>query len=52
MVSAGYVDTLGIRVTKGRGIDEHDTDTSTRVAIVNENFVNRFFPEMSRSDSG
>ena len=42
MVSAGYVDALGIRVTKGRGIDEHDTDTSPRVAMVNENFVNRF----------
>ena len=42
-VSAGYFDTLGIRVTKGRTIDEHDTDTSTRVAMVNENFVNRFF---------
>ena len=44
MVSAGYVDTLGIRVTKGRSLDEHDTDTSTRVAIVNENFVSRFLP--------
>ena len=44
MVTAGYVDTLGIQVTKGRGIDEHDTDTSTRLAMVNENFVNRFLP--------
>src|SRR6185436_19988665 len=44
MVSAGYVETLGIRVTKGRGIDEHATDTSPRVAMVNENFVNLFFP--------
>ena len=41
-VTAGYVDTLGIRLTKGRGFDEHDTETSTRVAIVNEHFVNRF----------
>jgi putative ABC transport system permease protein len=41
-VTAQYIDTLGIRVTKGRGFDEHDTDTSTRVAMVNENFVNRF----------
>ena len=46
MVSAGYVDTLGIRVTKGRSLDEHDTDTSTRVAMVNENFVGRFLPEV------
>jgi len=41
-VTAQYVDTLGVRVTKGRGFDEHDTDTSTRVAMVNENFANRF----------
>ena len=43
-VSAGYVETLGMRVTKGRAIDDHDTDTSTRVAMVNENFVTRFLP--------
>ena len=42
MVTAGYADALGIRIVKGRGIDEHDTATSTRVAVVNENFVNRF----------
>jgi predicted permease len=41
-VTEEYVDTLGVRVTKGRGFDEHDTDTSPRVAMVNENFVNRF----------
>lgn len=44
MVTAGYFDTLGIHITNGRGIDERDTDTSTRVAVVNESFVNRFFP--------
>jgi putative ABC transport system permease protein len=44
LVTAGYVDTLGIQMTKGRGIDDHDTETSTRVATVNENFVNRFLP--------
>jgi putative ABC transport system permease protein len=42
MVTPDYVDALGIRVTKGRSIDEHDTETSTRVAMVNERFVNRF----------
>jgi putative ABC transport system permease protein len=42
MVTAGYVDTLGVRITKGRAIDEHDTDTSPRVAMVNEYFVTRF----------
>ena len=43
MVTPGYVDALGIRITKGRGIDEQDTATSTRVAMVNEYFANRFF---------
>lgn len=44
LVTPGYVDTLGIRITKGRGIDDQDTPGSPRVAMVNENFVNRFFP--------
>ncbi len=43
-MTAGYVDTLGIRMTKGRPLDEHDTDTSMHVAMVNEYFVNRFLP--------
>jgi putative ABC transport system permease protein len=42
MITPGYIDALGIRVIKGRKFDEHDTETSTRVAMVNENFVNRF----------
>ena len=42
MVTAGYKDALGIRVTKGRSIDEHDNATSPRVAVVNEDFVNRY----------
>jgi putative ABC transport system permease protein len=42
MVTAGYLDTLGIRLLKGRGVDARDTETSARVALVNEHFVNRF----------
>ena len=42
MVTAGYKDALGIRLTKGRSINEHDTATSPRVAVVNENFVSRY----------
>ncbi|HXT63110.1 MAG TPA: ABC transporter permease [Pyrinomonadaceae bacterium] len=41
-VTSGYVDTLGIRMVKGRAFDEHDTETGMRVAIVNEFFVSRF----------
>jgi putative ABC transport system permease protein len=43
MATPGYVDALGIRMTKGRGIDERDTATSMRVAMVNEHFVKRYF---------
>ena len=44
MITPEYIDALGIRVTKGRNITEHDIATSPRVAIVNEHFANRFFP--------
>ena len=44
IVTPDYVDTLGIRVTKGRNFTEFDTAASPRVAMVNESFVKRFFP--------
>jgi predicted permease len=44
IVSPDYVDALGIRLTKGRNLTELDTATSPRVALVNEFFANRFFP--------
>jgi putative ABC transport system permease protein len=44
MVTPGYVDALGIRMTKGRSIDDHDTATSPLVAMVNERFVTRYLP--------
>jgi putative ABC transport system permease protein len=44
MVTAGYVDVLGIRMTSGRSIDERDTETSMRVATVNESFAQHFLP--------
>jgi predicted permease len=43
VITPDYVDALGIRITKGRNLNEHDTATSPRVALVNEYFVNRFF---------
>jgi predicted permease len=45
MVTAGYFETFGIRVVKGRHFTEQDTATSTRVAMVNETFANRYFPD-------
>jgi len=44
MITAEYKDALGIRVINGRSIDEHDTETTPRVAMVNENFVKRYMP--------
>ncbi|HKY42116.1 MAG TPA: ABC transporter permease [Pyrinomonadaceae bacterium] len=43
MVTPDYVDTLGVRITRGRNINEYDTATSPRVAIVNEFFVKQYF---------
>ncbi|HXQ71330.1 MAG TPA: ABC transporter permease [Pyrinomonadaceae bacterium] len=45
IVTPDYVDALGIRVTKGRNFTDYDTAASPRVAMVNESFVKRFFPE-------
>ncbi len=42
MVTAEYVDTLGIRMVSGRNINEHDTANSVRVVTVNEEFVKQY----------
>ena len=42
MVTPNYAGTLGVQIIRGRAIDDHDTDSSARVATVNEHFVNRF----------
>jgi len=46
MVTPGYFETFGIRVVKGRSFTEQDTSGATRVAMVNENFANRYFPDV------
>jgi putative ABC transport system permease protein len=43
MVTPGYFDTFGIRLIKGRKFTEQDTADNTRVAMVNENFANKYF---------
>jgi len=43
LVSAGYHETLGIRVVKGRSFDERDTSNSGRVAMINENMARTYF---------
>ena len=43
MVTPEYFETFGMRVVKGRSFTEQDIAGAARVAMVNENFVNRHF---------
>lgn len=43
-VSPHFFETIGQPVIRGRGFTEQDTPTSRRVAVVNEAFVKKFFP--------
>jgi predicted permease len=42
-VSAGYFETVGTRVLRGRAIDDRASPGGRRVVVVNESFVRRFF---------
>ncbi len=42
MITPGYFQTFGIRLVKGRMFTEKDTASSPRVAMVNQNFADRF----------
>ncbi len=42
-VNPGYLETLGQRILRGRGITEQDTATGAKIAVVDESFVKRFF---------
>jgi predicted permease len=43
-VGPDYFGAVGIPILAGRGIEAQDTASSTRVAVVNEAMVKRFFP--------
>jgi predicted permease len=43
-VGPDYFGAVGIPILAGRGIEAQDNPTSTRVAVVNEAMVKRFFP--------
>jgi len=45
MVSAGYFETMGIRVLSGRAIDARDREGTQPVAVVNEAMARRFWPD-------
>jgi predicted permease len=44
-VSPHFFETIGQPVIRGRGLSEQDTATSRMVAIVNQSFVKKFFPQ-------
>jgi macrolide transport system ATP-binding/permease protein len=43
-VSAGFLDSVGVPVVRGRGFSEQDTATSEPVVVVNQSFAKMFFP--------
>jgi putative ABC transport system permease protein len=43
-VDAQALDTLGIRLLRGRGIEERDVASSPWVAVINKTFADRHFP--------
>lgn len=43
-VSAYYFETIGTRLLRGRYIDEQDTLASRRVALIDESFARKYFP--------
>ncbi len=49
-VSAGYFETVGQHMIRGRGFTEADAGTSAPVAVVNQTFVQRFFPKENPLD--
>lgn len=40
-----YFDTIGTPLVSGRALDDHDAAGARRVAVVNETFAARFFPQ-------
>jgi predicted permease len=42
-VAAGYLETMGENIVRGRSITDQDTASSRSVVVVNEAFVHRFF---------
>jgi predicted permease len=44
-ISAGYLETLGLRVRAGRDFDERDVMEGKKVVVVNETFARKYFQE-------
>src|SRR5437764_9746294 len=43
-VGPHYFETIGTRLVRGRTIEERDTPSAPHVAVINETFARRFFP--------
>src|ERR1019366_8748333 len=47
VVSPHYLEVIGVPMVQGREFTEQDTATSTPVAIVNETFAKRYYPNQN-----
>jgi putative ABC transport system permease protein len=45
MVTPGYFDTFGIKVVRGRSFTDQDTANTVHVAMVNQEFVQKYFKD-------
>ncbi len=46
-VSTGFLESIGVPVVRGRNFSAQDTATSPHVAVVNETFAKKFFPNQN-----
>jgi predicted permease len=44
-VSPHFLDAIGVPIVRGRGITDQDTQATQPVAVVNQEFVKRFYPK-------
>ena len=44
-VSTHFLESIGVPIVRGRNISDQDTEGSPQVAVVNQAFVKRFFPD-------
>jgi predicted permease len=43
-VSTHFLDSIGVPIVRGRDFSEHDTNAAPQVALVNQTFVKKFYP--------
>jgi putative ABC transport system permease protein len=42
-IGPGYFETLGIPLTRGRGIEQSDSEDTPKIAVINETMANKYF---------